>query len=74
MLSKSDLRAIELMAQEADGDARRGLTVLEAAAVLVGQGGGITAEVAREALALRRSVRVWSRRPPRRTHTHALGP
>ena len=34
----------------ADGDARRALTVLEAAAAHVGQGGRITAEVAREAM------------------------
>jgi putative ATPase len=46
-------RAVELLAEEADGDARRALTVLEAAATLVGQGGVITAAVAREALALR---------------------
>ena len=38
------------IAVEADGDARRALTVLEAAAAHVGQGGAITAEVAREAM------------------------
>ena len=38
------------IAVEADGDARRALTVLEAAAAHVGEGGRITAEVAREAM------------------------
>ena len=38
------------IAVEADGDARRALTVLEAAAAHVGAGGRITAEVAREAM------------------------
>jgi putative ATPase len=38
------------MATEADGDARRALTVLEAAALHVGQGGRVTVEVAREAM------------------------
>ena len=42
--------AIEAIAVEADGDARRALTVLEAAAAHVGQGGTITTEVAREAM------------------------
>ncbi len=42
--------AIEAMAVEADGDARRALTVLEAAAAHVGPGGTITPEVAREAM------------------------
>jgi putative ATPase len=42
--------ALTLMALEADGDARRALTVLEAAAVHVGEGGTITVEVAREAM------------------------
>jgi putative ATPase len=42
--------AIESIAVEADGDARRALTVLEAAAAHVGQGGAITTEVAREAM------------------------
>ena len=41
---------IESIAVEADGDARRALTVLEAAAAHVGQGGAITPEVAREAM------------------------
>jgi putative ATPase len=42
--------ALALMAVEADGDARRALTVLEAAAVHVGDGGLVTVEVAREAM------------------------
>ena len=42
--------ALTLMATEADGDARRALTVLEAAAVHVGEGGNVTVEVAREAM------------------------
>jgi putative ATPase len=46
-------RAVEIFAEEADGDARRALTVLEAAAMLVGPQGTISAETARTALALR---------------------
>ncbi len=42
--------AMALMAEEADGDARRALTVLEAAAAHVGQGGQVTVEAAREAM------------------------
>ncbi|HEX7336029.1 MAG TPA: replication-associated recombination protein A [Gemmatimonadales bacterium] len=42
--------ALAMMAVEADGDARRALTVLEAAAMHVGQEGRITVEVAREAM------------------------
>ena len=42
--------AIESIAAEADGDARRALTVLEAAAAHVGTGGRITTDVAREAM------------------------
>ncbi len=42
--------ALQSIAVEADGDARRGLTVLEAAAAHVGQGGSIDTEVAREAM------------------------
>jgi putative ATPase len=45
-----DPEALTLMATEADGDARRALTVLEAAAAHVGQGGQVTLEVAREAM------------------------
>ncbi len=45
--------AAHLLAVEADGDARRALTVLEAAAAHVGANGRITAAVAREAMQLR---------------------
>jgi putative ATPase len=45
--------AVELLALEADGDARRALTVLEAAAEHVGAGGRVTTQVAREAAQLR---------------------
>ncbi|HEX5575133.1 MAG TPA: replication-associated recombination protein A, partial [Gemmatimonadales bacterium] len=45
-----DPAALNLMAAEADGDARRALTVLEAAAAHVGQGGKITVEVAQDAM------------------------
>jgi putative ATPase len=45
--------ALTLISTEADGDARRALTVLEAAAEHVGRGGAITVEVARDALQLR---------------------
>jgi putative ATPase len=41
------------MAVEADGDARRALTVLEAAVLHVGGGGRVTVEVAREAMQMR---------------------
>ncbi len=41
---------LDAIAVEADGDARRALTVLEAAAAHVGQGGTIDVEVAREAM------------------------
>jgi putative ATPase len=47
---KIDEDAIDLISTEADGDARRALTVLEAAAIQAGQGGEITASVARDAL------------------------
>ena len=42
--------AMTLMAVEADGDGRRALTVLEAAAMHVGEGGTVTADIAREAM------------------------
>ena len=48
-----DEDALDLLATEADGDARRALTVLEAAADHVGTGGRITAQAAREAAQLR---------------------
>jgi putative ATPase len=46
----ADDDAIHLIATEADGDARRALTVLEAAVSHVGPGGHITGQVARDAL------------------------
>jgi putative ATPase len=49
----ADEVALDRIATEADGDARRALTVLEAAAAHVGEGGRITEEAAREALQLR---------------------
>ena len=45
--------ALEMLALEADGDARRALTVLEAASEHVGAGGHVTVEVARDAAQLR---------------------
>jgi putative ATPase len=45
--------AIQAIAELADGDARRALTVLEAAALHVGEGGRITEAEVREALQLR---------------------
>jgi putative ATPase len=48
-----DPDALDLIATEADGDARRALTVLEAAAEHVGNGGRIDVLVAREAMQLR---------------------
>ncbi len=45
--------ALDVIAVEADGDARRALTVLEASADYVGDGGHITTPVAREAMQLR---------------------
>lgn len=49
----ADDEALDRIAAESDGDARRALTVIEAAAEHVGEGGRITDEVAREALQLR---------------------
>jgi putative ATPase len=49
----ADDDAVELLAVEADGDARRALTVLEAASDHVGAGGHLTARVVREAAQLR---------------------
>jgi putative ATPase len=46
----ADDNAIELIVVEADGDARRALTVLEAASVHAGKGGRITVETARDAM------------------------
>lgn len=45
--------ALDLLSAEADGDARRTLTILEAAADHVGKGGTITVGVMRDALQLR---------------------
>jgi putative ATPase len=45
--------ALEWIAAQADGDARRALTVLEAAALHVGDNGRITADIASEAAQLR---------------------
>jgi putative ATPase len=45
-----DEDAMQLIAQEADGDARRALTVLEAAALLVGAERRVTVEAARDAM------------------------
>ncbi|HEX6558775.1 MAG TPA: replication-associated recombination protein A [Longimicrobiales bacterium] len=45
--------ALQVFAVEADGDARRALNALEAAATLVGAHGQVTSAVAREALQLR---------------------
>ena len=48
-----DDEALDLIATESDGDARRALTALEAAAEHVGREGRITVEVARDAMQLR---------------------
>lgn len=45
-----DDEALAVIAHEADGDARRALNALEAAATLAGKGGRITVQVAKEAL------------------------
>jgi putative ATPase len=49
----ADGDAIDLLAAESDGDARRALTVLEAAADHLGAGGHVTADVVRQAAQLR---------------------
>ncbi len=46
----ADDDAVALLAEHADGDARRALTALEAAADLAGPGGHLTADLARDAL------------------------
>jgi putative ATPase len=48
-----DDTAVELLARDADGDARRALTILEAAADHVGTGGHVTDAVVRDAAQLR---------------------
>ena len=50
MALKVDDEAITMIATVADGDARRALTALEAAAIHVGEGGHVTTEIARDAL------------------------
>ena len=50
---EAESEALDLIAVEADGDARRALTVLEAAAAHVGRGGRVTVDVAREAMQMR---------------------
>ena len=50
MALRPDVEALHSIAVEADGDARRALTVLEAAAAHVGTGGRLTTEVVREAM------------------------
>jgi putative ATPase len=47
---RADDDAVALLAEHADGDARRALTALEAAADLAGPGGHLTADLARDAL------------------------
>lgn len=47
---RADDAALALLAEHADGDARRALTALEAAADVLGAGGHLTAEAARDAL------------------------
>ncbi|MGD8279114.1 MAG: replication-associated recombination protein A, partial [Gemmatimonadota bacterium] len=49
----ADSAAIALLAEYADGDARRALNALEAAAALVGDGGTIDERIIREAVQLR---------------------
>jgi putative ATPase len=49
----ADAQALGRLAGEADGDARRALNALEAAAEHVGAGGHLTTEIVREALQLR---------------------
>jgi len=50
---EAEPRAIALLAEQADGDARRALAVIEAAAQQVGPGGRITAELIVDVLARR---------------------
>ena len=47
---RADDDAVALLAEHADGDARRALTALEAAADVLGPGGHLTADAARDAL------------------------
>ena len=50
MALDADEEALGLIARESDGDARRALTVLEAAAEVLGPGGRLTEQAARDAL------------------------
>jgi putative ATPase len=50
---EADDDALAFLAEQADGDARRALNALETAAEIVGAGGRITSETAREAMQLR---------------------
>ena len=56
MKLKLDDDAREIITREADGDARRALTVLEASADYVGEGGRITVQVTRDAMQKRYAV------------------
>jgi putative ATPase len=56
MALEADDAALDLIADAADGDARRALGALEAAAALVGEGGRIDADAAREGLQHRFAV------------------
>ncbi len=49
----ADADAVDWLAEQADGDARRALTILEAAAEYVGQGGRLTRQALQDALQLR---------------------
>jgi putative ATPase len=51
-----DEDVLEFIASESDGDARRALGILEGASKLVGEGGALTVESAREAAQLRFAV------------------
>src|SRR6266576_125725 len=53
---KLDDDAREIITREADGDARRALTVLEASADHVGKGGRVTIQIARDAMQKRFAV------------------
>lgn len=56
MALRGEDEALDFIAEAADGDARRALGVLEAAAHLAGRGGAVTIDVAREALQYRFAV------------------
>jgi putative ATPase len=50
---QADAEAVAFIAEEADGDARRALSVLEASAAHAGAGGRVTVDLAREAMQIR---------------------